>query len=147
MSGVADTLSRLHDITGGFQKTLDQPGVTVQLVTRIGQPTVGVRAAEPLWKRVPTHSDDGRPLGDFMMLIPRLREKPSRECARTVEALQFVLEKYRHVVVFAELNLPLNILWISLKPVPGMCLELATAIKLAVPEALLVAQKTSERGP
>ncbi len=116
----------------------------MQLTTRKGRPTIPLRAAEPLWKRVPTRGEDGRPLSDFMMLIPRLRQKPTGECARTVEALQFVLERYRHVVVFAELNLPINLLWISLKPIPGMGLELATAIKLAVPEALLVAQKMPE---
>ncbi len=43
--------------------------------------------------------------------------------------------------MFAEINLPLNLLWVSVKPVPGIILELATTIKLAVPEALLVAQK------
>ncbi len=116
----------------------------MQLMTRTGQPAVPLQAAEPLWKRVPTRGEDGRPLSDFMMLIPKLRQKPTPEFARTVEALQFVLERYRHVVVFAELNLPINLLWISLRPIPGMCLELATAIKLAVPEALLVAQKIPE---
>ena len=119
----------------------------MQIVAGTGQPAVALQAAEPLWKRVPTHGADGRPLSDFMMLIPSLRKKPRRECARTVEALQFVLERYRHVVVFAELNLPLNLLWITLRPVPGMCLELATAIKFAVPEALLVAQKMPDRIP
>ncbi len=141
-------LSRLHDITGSTRKTLDQLGATMQLATRSGQlAALPLQAGEPLWKRVPTHGEDGRPLSDFMMLFPRLKQKPSRECARTVEALQLVLERYRHVVVFAELNLPINLLWISIKPVPGMCLELATAIKLAVPEALLVAQKIPDKAP
>ncbi len=117
----------------------------MQLLTRKGRSAVPLQAAEPLWKRVPTHGEDGRPLSDFMMLIPRLRHKPTRERVRTVEALEYVLERYRHVVVFAELNLPINLLWISLRPTPGMCLELATAIKLVVPEALLVAQKMPER--
>ncbi len=120
----------------------------MQLETRSRQPNaLPVQAAEPLWKRVPTHGEDGRPLSDFMMLIPRLKQKPSRECARSVEAMQCVLERYRHVVVFAELNLPLNLLWVSVRPVPGMCLELATAIKLTVPEALLVAQKMPDKAP
>ena len=97
--------------------------------------------AEPLWKRVPTRGDDGRPLSDFMMLIPKLGERPKGDCARAVERIQRVLERYHHAVVFADLNLRLNVLWISIKPIPGMVLELATAIKLAVPEALLVAQR------
>jgi len=43
--------------------------------------------------------------------------------------------------VFAEVNLKLNTLWVTVKPVPGICLELAAAIKVRIPEALLVAQK------
>ena len=113
----------------------------MQLATRNGLPRVSFQAAEPLWKRVPTHTEDGRPLSDFMVLIPGLKQRPPRECAQTIEALQFVLDHYRQAVVFAEINLPLNLLWVSVKPVPGIILELATTIKLAVPEALLVAQR------
>jgi len=35
----------------------------------------------PLWQRVPTRDDDGRPLADFMMLVPRLREQPQSHIA------------------------------------------------------------------
>ena len=73
----------------------------MQLATRNGLPTVTFQAAEPLWKRVPTHTEDGRPLSDFMVLIPGLKQRPPRECAQTIEALQFVLNRYRHAVVFA----------------------------------------------
>ena len=33
-------------------------------------------AAEPLRKRAPSHDENGKPLSDFMMLIPGLRDKP-----------------------------------------------------------------------
>ena len=100
-----------------------------------------LQPAEPLWKRVPSRGHDGRPLSDFMMFIPRLRDKPKREFAVTVARLQRVFEHYQHAVVFADLNPRLNVLWVTVKPIPGMCLELAAAIKLAVPEALLVAER------
>ena len=97
--------------------------------------------AEPLWKRVPTRDQDGRPFSDFMMLIPRLRNRPRHVLQATVAEIQAVLEHYRKVVVFADLNLKLNVLWVSVRPVPGICLELPTAIKMRVPEAMLVGQR------
>ena len=126
---------------GLFQKYFSPQAGSMKLVSRHHPALTALHPSEPLWKRVPTRGDDGRPLSDFMMLIPGLREKPNGECALTVECIQQVLERYRHTVVFADLNLRLNVLWVSIRPVPGMVLELATAIKLAVPEALLVAQR------
>ncbi len=96
---------------------------------------------EPLWKRVPSRGDDGRMLSDFMMLIPRLGGRSQHRLQRTLAELQAVLDYYRDVVVFADLNLKLNLLWVSVKPVPGVMLELAAAVKHRVPEAMLVANK------
>lgn len=97
--------------------------------------------AEPLWKRVPTRDAEGHPLSDFMMLIPRLRTRPRHVLEATISEIQTVLEHYRRVVVFADLNLKLNVLWVSVRPEPGICLELPTAIKCRVPEAMLVGQR------
>ena len=102
---------------------------------------------EPLYKRVPTRGPEGQRLADFMMIIPKLREKPEAALRATVAELEYVLGVYGRVVVYADLNLRLNLLWVSLKPVPGMTLEVATAIKSRVPEALLVANKREAMGP
>ena len=102
---------------------------------------ITLEPAEPLWKRAPTRGEDGRPLSDFMMIIPGLRQRPAAHLEETIAAIQEVLSFYHRVVVFADLNLRLNVLWVSVKPVPGICLELPTALKLRVPEAMLVAQK------
>jgi hypothetical protein len=102
---------------------------------------VALAPAEPLWQRVPTRTADGRPLGDFMMLIPALSRQPQHLIAHTVAAIDAVLEEYREAVVFADLNLRLNVLWVSVRPIPGICLELPTALALRVPEAKLVAQR------
>lgn len=111
---------------------------------RMATATLGAASlapAEPLWKRVPVRGDDGHPLSDFMLLIPALRSKPPHVIADTVQEIAAVLDAYRHAVVFAELNLRLNVLWVSVKPIPGICLELAAALAARVPEARLVAQR------
>lgn len=103
--------------------------------------TVLLDPAEPLWKRVPTRDAEGRPFSDFMMLIPRLRSRPRHIKEATIAEIHAVLDHYRRVVVFADLNLRLNVLWVSVRPVPGICLELPAAIKCRVPEAMLVGQR------
>jgi hypothetical protein len=100
----------------------------------------GISAAKPLWSHVPTRDNDGTRLSDFMMLIPRLRLKPQHQLQAILEQIQEVLEYYQHAVVFADLNLKLNVLWVSVRPVPGICLELPAAIHAKVPDARLVAQ-------
>jgi hypothetical protein len=97
--------------------------------------------AEPLWKRAPARDDEGRPLSDFMMLIPRLGKRPAQYISDTLREIEAVLGAYRHAVVFADMNLRLNVLWITVRPIPGICLELAAAVKVRVPEAMLVATR------
>lgn len=92
----------------------------------------------PLWQVAPTRDSAGRRLTDFMMLIPRLRSRPPAEIERTSHDIQAVLALHQDVV-FANLNLKLNLLWVSLRPSPGAISELAAAIRLRVPEAVLVA--------
>lgn len=96
--------------------------------------------AEPLWQRAPTHDDCGQKLSDFMMLIPKLGRHPQHHIKQTLDHLQTVINGYQHAVVFVDLNLKLNVLWVSVKPIPGICLELPAAIKARIPEALLVGQ-------
>lgn len=76
-----------------------------------------------------------------MMIIPGLRRRPEAQIGRRLDAIRGVLERYREVVLFADMNLKLNVLWISVRPVHGITLEMAAAIKAKVPEALLVSSK------
>jgi hypothetical protein len=101
--------------------------------------------AEPLWKRLPKRSDDGALLSDFMMVIPGLRTKPFHFVEQIVSRIEQVLEVYRDAIVYADLNLRLNVLWVTVKPIPGICLELPAALHFSVPEAKLVAHKISQR--
>lgn len=99
-----------------------------------------IEPGTPLWQIVPTRGADGRPLVDFMMLIPGLRTRPQHAINNTLNNIQRALEQY-HEVVFVNLNLKINVLWVSVNRRPGIILELVTSIQRLVPDALLVAQK------
>lgn len=103
-------------------------------------PIAELRPAAPLWQRAPTRLEDGRPSSDFLMLIPLLNRKPRAEVMRVVGRIEVVFDQYLDNILFADLNLRLNLLWVSVRPVPGLCLDLPATIHHAVPEARLIAQ-------
>jgi hypothetical protein len=95
----------------------------------------------PLWRRAPTRDDAGKRLSDFMLLIPGLRQRPQKDLHEVVRRIDFILDRYRPTVTFADLNLELNVLWVTVRPVPGACRQIVLAIQDQVPEALLVASR------
>ncbi len=95
-------------------------------------------SAEPLRNRAPSHDEHGRSLCDFMMLIPGLRNKPKHMIDAAIQDVHIALSHFSHAVVFAEFNLKLNLLWVSVRPIHGIRFEIATAIQLQVPEAKLI---------
>jgi len=95
-------------------------------------------SAEPLRMRAPSHDEQGRPLSDFMMLIPGLRDKPKHLIDHTIQDVHIALTYFSHAVVFAEFNLRLNLLWVSIRPIQGIRFEIASAIQRHVPEAKLI---------
>jgi len=97
----------------------------------------GVHPGGALLDRVPRADEYGRPLSDFMMLIPGLRDWPGERRQAALARLHGVLAAFREVV-FADVNLPLNLLWVSVRAKPGIILDLAVAIQAHVPEARLV---------
>lgn len=101
---------------------------------------ISLSPAEPLWQRVPSRDDEGRLLGDFMMLIPGLKGFPAEQIQQIIDKLNKLLGLYAEFVVFADLNLKLNVLWVSHRQRMGVGLELAAAIHAFIPEAKLVAQ-------
>ena len=98
---------------------------------------VSLSGAEPLYRRVPTEDEEGRPLADFMMLIPGLRDWPQARFDRALASMHAVLGNFREVV-FADLNVPLNLLWVSVKTRPGVISEVASMLQSHVPEARIV---------
>lgn len=95
-------------------------------------------AAEPLGKRAPAVDENGKALSDFMMIIPGLRDKPQLLIQQAMHDIHSALACFQHAVVFAELNLKLNLLWVSIRPIMGIRFEIANAVRLRVPDARLV---------
>lgn len=98
----------------------------------------GLMPGAPLYKLAPTRDENGKSFSDFMMIIPRLKKKPQHYIDKTLRDIQMVLSRYNNVVVFANMDLKINCLWISHKAQPGLCREISSAIRQLVPEAMLV---------
>lgn len=96
---------------------------------------------EPLWRRVPTRTEAGEYVADFMMLIHRFNRLDSDRQTVIVDALYEILQFYTDVVLFADLNARINLLWISHRPRPGIGLEVAARIHDRIPEARLVSHQ------
>ena len=96
-----------------------------------------LRPAGPLYERAPTRDENGTRLSDFMMLIPGLRTRPESQFRDALRKIERVLTQFQEVV-FIDLNVPLNLLWVSVRPRPGVILEIASTLKFHVPDILLV---------
>lgn len=97
---------------------------------------------EPLYKRVPTRDENGKLLNDFMILIPGLKTWAKPHFNDRLAGLQAVLAQCKDVV-FADLNVPLNLLWVSVKNRNGLVNQLVGEIQHRVPEAKLISQQTA----
>jgi hypothetical protein len=95
-------------------------------------------ASQPLRERAPARDEQGRPLSDFMVLVPGLKYKPRALVNRTIRDIHLALTHFEHAVVFAEFNIRLNLLWVSTRPIRGIRFEIAGAIQERVPEAKLI---------
>ena len=105
--------------------------------------SIDLAPAEPLWKIAPTRDENGNRVSDLLMIIPRLRHKPENHIKRTLNDIDRVLKQFKSDIVFANMDMKLNTLWVSFKPEPGLLLQIASTIKLHVPEAVLVGDMSS----
>ena len=105
------------------------------------QSSLEYSANTPLWQRVPTKDEQGNYLGDFMMVIKGLKNASPEYRKKTINALTQVLESYSDTIVFADLNLKMSLLWISIRPKKGMLSEIPVAIIRSVPEAKLISER------
>lgn len=101
---------------------------------------IAINPGEPLWRFVPTRDEDGRLLSDFMMLIPGLHDRPAPYIETTLDQIHCALVQFQEVV-FANMNLKLNLLWVSVRTRRRITLDVAAAIRNRVPEAVLVGNK------
>lgn len=102
-----------------------------------------IQSSEPLWKRAPTRDLAGKPYTDFMMLIPGLRKFEPSHLREIINKIEAVLRRYEEDIILADLNLKINVLWVTLKPHIGLSTEIAALIHHVVPEAKLVSQHTA----
>jgi len=101
-----------------------------------------IQSSEPLWKRVPTRDQAGNPYNDFMMVIPGLRNFEPSYLHEIINKIEVVLNRYEKAIILADLNLKINVLWVTVQPYIGLSTEIAALIHHAVPEAKLVSQHT-----
>ena len=100
---------------------------------------------EPLWKLAPKRDSEGRPYVDFMMLAPGIKKRPAHEIECLTRIIQGVLTQFENWVVFADFNLKLNLLWVSLKYRPGIMTEIVAALRAQAPMLKLVAHNPDPR--
>ena len=95
-------------------------------------------AGEPLRKRAPAVDENGKALSDFMVIIPNLRKRPELRIQQTMTEIHRILASFGDKVVFAEVNLALNLLWVSIRPVAGIRYEITEALRVSIPDVRLV---------
>ena len=100
--------------------------------------STAINPAEPLWKLAPTRDESGKPLSDFLMIIPKLKTKPEHIIKQTLAEIDAALRQFSNRVVFANIDMKLNTLWVSFKNQPGLYMDIVAAVKLRVPEAVIV---------
>ena len=101
--------------------------------------------AEPLWKVLPKQDASGKPLNDFMMLAPGLKKRRPEEVEAILVLIRGVLDRFGDVIVFADFNLSLSLLWVSLKCQPGAMSMVVAALRAKAPMLKLVAHNPVEK--
>ena len=76
-------------------------------------------------------------MSDLMMLLPGIRKERTLSILIR-EQLQFVLEDFGEKVFFADLNIRLGVLWVTVSAEPGLCSEVADAIRARIEGARVV---------
>ena len=105
--------------------------------------SVSLTPAEPLWKLAPTRDKDGGPVSDLLMIIPKLKTKPEQVIKDTLANIDCALRQFGEQVLFANVDMKLNTLWVSFKAVPGVYGDIVATLKNSVPEAVLVGDSHS----
>jgi hypothetical protein len=101
-----------------------------------------------LWRYAPARDPQGQALSDLMMLLPMFPANRHRSIV-IQQQVQAVLEGFGDRIAFADLNLRLGILWVTVVSEPGLCGEVADALKARIAGARTVCNymqgKPSER--
>jgi hypothetical protein len=100
--------------------------------------SIDLAPAEPLWKLAPTRDEDGGPVSDLLIIIPKLKTQPEQYIKDTLANIEFALKQFNDEVLFANVDMKLNTLWVSFKAIPGVYVDIVSTLKTNVPEAVLV---------
>jgi hypothetical protein len=99
-----------------------------------------------LWRYAPARDVQGRALSDLMLLLPGVQDK--RELSFMIrQQLQDVLEGFGERVQFADLNLRLGILWVTVESEPGLCGDVVDAIRGRIEGARAVCHYMQSKRP
>ncbi len=88
--------------------------------------------------RAPSRDEKGRFYSDFMMLIPSLGKRSAADLDAKIQLIQQTINQFTAVVVYADINTKLNVLWVSHKSIPGVSRPIIAALLKAIPEAKIV---------
>lgn len=105
--------------------------------------SIDLAPAEPLWKLAPTRDENGGPVSDVLMIIPKLKTKSERHIKDTLANIEFALKQFNNEILFANMDMKLNTLWVSFKAVPGVYVDIVATLRMNVPEAVLVGDSHS----
>lgn len=100
--------------------------------------SIGINPAEPLWKLAPTRDENGNRTSDLLMIIPKLKSKPKQYVQKTLSEIEAALNQFKHLVLFVNVDMKLNTLWVSFKAQPGLFAEITASLQRHVPEAVVV---------
>ncbi len=92
----------------------------------------------PLWMRAPSRDENGHNYSDFMMLIPGLGKRTIADLEAKIQLIQNTINQFTSVVVYADINTKINVLWVSHKSIPGVSRPIIAALLKNIPEAKIV---------
>jgi len=92
----------------------------------------------PLWMRAPSRDENGHNFSDFMMLIPGLGKRTAADLESKIQLIKETINSFKTVVVYADINTKLNVLWVSHKSIPGASRPIIAALLKNIPEAKIV---------
>lgn len=98
----------------------------------------GFEPGGPLHRRAPTRVTAGQPVSDLMLLLPGLRRGLEPVVSRVTAELGAILGTMGDQVLFAELNLKLGLLWVTVPAEPGLCHQVAQTVRAHLPEVRVV---------
>lgn len=95
-----------------------------------------------LWRHAPARDATGRPVCDLLMLLPGLRGG-GHTATLVRHHLHSVLQGFGDRVLFADLNVRLGVLWVSVRGEAGLSAEVIEAIRKQIAGARVVAHYSS----